>query len=207
MRRLALVLLTALGPLALSAAERVVPGTLPSGEVQLPNGRRLTPTGLQAPVASYPFALAVAPGGSRLVVASTGIYDQSLQLLDARTGKLLDAVPVRRSWLGLALSPDGRRAYLSGAKENSIHVFRIENDRFVAEAPLPVTTPGDGEKDALPSGLAISPDGKRLWAARVLADDVVELDLGTGKTVAVVPAGKHPYRPVLSPDGKILAVT
>ncbi len=207
MRHLAFVFLAALGPLSLDAAQRVVPGPLPSGEVQLPNGRRLTPTGLQTPVASYPFALAVAAGGNRLVVASTGMYDQSLQLLDARSGKLLDAFPVRRSWLGLALSPDGRHAYLSGAKENSIHVFRVEKDRFAAEAPLPVTTPGDGKKDALPSGLAVSPDGKRLWAARVLADDVVELDLGTGKIVAVVAAGKHPYRPVLSPDGKMLAVT
>src|SRR5512143_3833787 len=116
MRRLALLAAAALAPSLLLAAERVVPATLPSGEVQLPNGRRLTPTGIQASVASYPFALAVAAGGGRLVVASTGVTDQTLQLLGARTGKLVDAAPVRRSWLGLALSPDGRRVYLAGAK-------------------------------------------------------------------------------------------
>lgn len=207
MRRFAVLLLAALPAFSLAADDRVVPGTLPSGEVQLPNARRLTPTGLQAPVASYPFALAVAAGGARLVVASTGSYDQSLQLLDAKTGKRLDSVPVRRSWLGLALSPDGRHAYLAGANEKKIHVFRIENDKFAAEAPLSVTTPEDGKKDALPSGLAVSPDGKRLWAARVLADDVLEIDLETKKVVAAVPVGTHPYRPVFSPDGRTLAVT
>jgi YVTN family beta-propeller protein len=207
MQRTSVLLLAALTALPLSAADRVVPGALPSGEVQLPNARRLTPTGLQTPVSSYPFALAVASGGTRLVVASTGSYDQKLQLLDAKTGKPLDSVPVRRSWLGLAVSTDGRRAYLSGAKEKAIHVFRIENDRLVAEPDVLVTTPEDGKKDALPSGLAVSPDGKRLWAARVLADDVVEIDLDSKKVVAAVPVGKHPYRPVLSPDGRTLAVT
>jgi YVTN family beta-propeller protein len=207
MNGFAAISLVALASSVLSAAERVVPATLPSGEVQLPNGRKLTPTGVQAPVASYPFALAVAAGGNRLVVASTGSYDQTLQLLDAKTGKLLDAAPVKRSWLGLALSPDGRRAYLAGAKEKKVHVFRIENDKLVPEAAIPVTTPEDGAKDALPAGLAVSPDGKHLWAARVLADDVVQVDLETKKVVAVVAVGRHPYRPVFSPDGRALAVT
>ena len=207
MRRLSFLAAAALAPSLLLAAERVVPATLPSGEVQLPNGRMLTPTGIQAPVAPYPFALAVAAGGDRLVVASTGVTDQSLQLLDARTGNLVDAVPVRRSWLGLALSPDGRRAYLAGAKEKKVHVFRIENDKLVAEPAIPVTTPEDGRKDALPSGLAVSPDGKQLWAARVLADDVVRIDLETKKVTGRVPVGRHPYRPVFSPDGRWLAVT
>ncbi len=186
---------------------RVVPGPLPGGEFQLPSGRKLTPTGLQVPVAPYPFALALVPGGKRLVVASTGASDQALQLLDARTGKLLHAVSVPRSWLGLALSPDGKRVYLSGAKQKQVHVFRIDGDRFAAEPAIPVTTPDDGGKDALPSGLAVSADGRSLWVARIRADDVVRIDLGTLKAVARVPVGRHPYRPVLSPDGKTLAVT
>lgn len=191
----------------LGAESRVVPGPLPGGEIQLPSGRKLTPTGLQVPVAPYPFALALVPGGKRLVVASTGASDQALQLLDARTGKLLHAVSVPRSWLGLALSPDGKRVYLSGAKQKKVHVFRIDGDRFAAEPAIPVTTPDDAGKDALPSGLAVSADGRSLWVTRIRADDVVRIDLGTLKAVARVPVGRHPYRPVLSPDGKTLAVT
>ena len=190
-----------------AAESRVVPGPSSGGEIQLPNGRRLTPTGVQAPVAPYPFALAVAPGGKRLVVASTGASDQGLQLLDARTGRLLNAVSVPRSWLGLALSPDGARAYLAGAKEKKVHVFRIEKDRFEPEPAIPVKTAADGGRDALPSGLAVSPDGKFLWAARILADDVVKIDLEAKTPVAKIAVGTHPYRPVFSPDGKTLAVT
>src|SRR5512135_1070972 len=100
MQRLAVALLLACPRVPLAAESPVLPGTLPSGAVQLPNGRLLTPTGRQVSVASDPFAMALSPDGGRLVVASTGATDQSLQLLDARAGTLLHAVPVRRSWLG-----------------------------------------------------------------------------------------------------------
>ncbi|MCM3876778.1 MAG: hypothetical protein NEA02_10205, partial [Thermoanaerobaculia bacterium] len=61
MRRI--VRLPALVTLALAAsapaAERLVPGKLPTGEMLLPNGRLLTPTGTHTEVAPYPFALAL----------------------------------------------------------------------------------------------------------------------------------------------------
>jgi YVTN family beta-propeller protein len=203
----AALLVFSVSSLGAFASDLTVPGPVPGGGIRLPNGRTLTPTGLQAPVAPYPFALSVVPGGKRLVVASTGASDQALQLLDARTGALLQAVPVRRSWLGLALSPDGARVYLAGAKEKKVHVFRIDGDRFAAEPAIPVTTADDGREDALPSGLAVSADGRSLWVARIRADDVVRIDLGTLRVAARIPVGRHPYRPVLSPDGRTLAVT
>jgi YVTN family beta-propeller protein len=43
--------------------------------------------------------------------------------------------------------------------------------------------------------------------ARIRLDDVLRIDLATGKVAARVRVGRHPYRPVLSPDGTTLAVT
>ena len=184
-----------------------MPSRLPSGEIQLPNGRLLTPTGAQTEVSPYPFALTLTPDGTRVVVACTGADDQSLHLLDAASGKLLFKQPLPHSWLGLALSPDGARAYVAGAKGKNVLVYRLERDRFLAEEPISLKRKEDGPKlDATPGGLAISPDGSALWVARILANDVVKVDLATKKIVATVPAGAHPYRPVLSSDGKILAL-
>ena len=184
-----------------------MPSRLPSGEIQLPNGRLLTPTGAQTEVSPYPFALALTPDGTRVVVACTGADDQSLHLLDAASGKLLFKQPLPHSWLGLALSPDGARAYVAGAKGKNVLVYRLERDRFLAEESISLKREEDGPKlDATPGGLAISPDGAALWVARILANDVVKVDLATKKIVATVPAGAHPYRPVFSSDGKILAL-
>jgi len=200
------LLVVSVSSLLAVASDLAVPGPIPGGGIQLPNGRKLTPTGLQAPVAPYPFALALVPDGKRVVVASTGASDQALQLLDAKSGALLHAVSVPRSWLGLALSPDGSRAYLSGAKSWKIHVFRIDGDRFVAEPAISVKTPDDASVTAIPSGLTVSADGRSLWVARIRLDDLLRIDLATGAVAARLPVGRHPYRPMLSPDGKTLAV-
>ncbi len=173
----------------------------------LPNGRLLTPSGTQTEVAPYPFALALTPDGRRVVVACTGADEQSLHLLDAATGKMLAKEPVKKSWLGLAVAPDGSRVYVAGAGGKNILVYRLESDRFVAEEPIALRKGDEPAKlDATPSGLAVSPDGRSLWAARILLNDVVRIDLASRTIASSVSVGIHPYRPVLSPDGKLLAV-
>jgi DNA-binding beta-propeller fold protein YncE len=194
-------------PAAPPAARVVLPGPLPGGEIQLPNGRLLTPTGAQTPVLAYPFALAAAPDGKRLVVASTGATDQALQLIDAADGRLLASAPVKKSWLGLALSPDGKTAYLSGANSNAVHLYAVSETGIAEAGSIPVTTQGDGKREPFPSGLAVSADGGTLWVARVLADDLLRIDLTTKGVTAVLPIGPRPYRPVVSPDGRLVAVS
>ena len=151
---LAVPLVLVLAP-PLSAAERSVPGKLPTGEMLLPNGRLLTPAGTQTEVAPYPFALALTPDGRRVVVACMGADDQSLHLLDAATGKTLAKEPVKKSWLGLAVAPDGSRVYVAGAGGKNVLVYRLENDHFVAEDPISLRKGDEPAKlDATPSGLA-----------------------------------------------------
>src|SRR5450759_1353888 len=190
------------------AAERLAPGKLPTGEMLLPSGRLLTPAGTQTEVGPYPFALALTPDGRRVVVACMGADDQSLHLLDAATGKTLVKEPVKKSWLGLAVAPDGKRVYVAGAGGKNVLVYRLESDRFVVEEPIALRAAGEpAGLDATPSGLAVSANGRKLWAARILLNDVVKIDLASRAVAAPVPVGIHPYRPVLSPDGRLLAVS
>jgi len=189
-----------------AASDRVVPGQRATGEIVLPNGRLLTPTGAQTAVLSSPFALALTPDGRRLVVASTGPAEQALQVLDARDGRLLSSTPVEKAWLGLAIAPDGRTVYMSGANSHRIVTFRLEGDRLTRDADLPVAQAGEKNAGVLPAGIALSPDGKSLWVARIQSDDLVSIDLATRAVTRIVAVGRHPYRPVFSPDGKTLAV-
>lgn len=61
-----------------------------------------------------PFGLALSPDASRLFVAESGI--NAVGVLDARTGAVLGHVPAGWYPARVAVSPDGRRLYVSNAK-------------------------------------------------------------------------------------------
>jgi YVTN family beta-propeller protein len=113
---------------------------------------------------------------------------------------------VKKSWLGLALGPGGKTAFLSGANSNSVLLVTVSAETLVEAGSIPVTTPSDGKRDPIPAGIALSSDGATLWVARVMADDLLRIDVSTKVVTASIPAGPRPYRPVLSPDGRLIAV-
>src|SRR5947208_2908453 len=55
----------------------------------------------------------------------------------------------------------------------------------------------------LPAGLAVSPDGSRLYVAENLADSLAVLDAGDGKVLQRLPAGRFPYGVTAAADGTV----
>ena len=56
------------------------------------------------------------------------------------------------------------------------------------------------------TGLDISPDGQRLYAALGILNTVAVIDARSDKLITVVPVGLAPYRVVAGPNGKTLYV-
>jgi YVTN family beta-propeller protein len=102
------------------------------------------------------------------------------------------------SFTGLVFSPDGRRIYLSNVN-GSIKVFTVSRDGSVAPShslPLPPAN-APRRKAEIPSGLALTPDGSRLYVCGNLSNRLLELDTATGKTVRTFDVGAAPYDVVL----------
>jgi len=55
----------------------------PSGETVLPNGRLITPEGVQVTVEPHPYGMALSPDGNLLVTANTGTWPFSLSIISA----------------------------------------------------------------------------------------------------------------------------
>ena len=55
----------------------------PRGETVLPNGRLITPLGVQVKVAPHPYGLALSPDGKTLVTVNSGTKPFSISILDA----------------------------------------------------------------------------------------------------------------------------
>src|SRR3954447_14786414 len=85
----------------------------------LPTGLHLDPAGQSFDLGSLPLAMALSPGGDRLAVLLSGWREQGLQVVDSRTGQVLQTLPQKAAFLGLAFAADGG-LYASGGDEDQV---------------------------------------------------------------------------------------
>src|SRR5215510_14102141 len=69
--------------------------------IKLPNGWNLTPVGKSLPLGDLPLNIAVSPTKKLIAVTNNGQSTQSIQLIDARSDKVIDNIEIPKSWLGL----------------------------------------------------------------------------------------------------------
>ncbi len=185
------------------ASAAAVPAAF-AGEARLPTGLRLDPAGTLADLGNFPVNAIVDSSGERLFVLLSGWREQGVQVVDRRTGAVLQTLPQKAAFLGLALAADGKTLYASGGDED--HVARYALDGGEAR-PLPpfvlAEKPEGKEATRYPAGLALSHDGKRLYVAENLSDTVAVLDASTGAVLERVAAGLYPYAIAVAPDGAL----
>ena len=100
---------------------------------------------------------------------------------------------------GLTVSADGATAYVTGGKELLFVVEVATNGTFTFSRDNSLA---DAGKPTNPLGVALTPDGQRAVVARSLANDVVIINLTTGKLEASVSVGICPYGVTISRDGR-----
>jgi DNA-binding beta-propeller fold protein YncE len=213
-------LLAALGLLAQAPAGGQAPVLVSAQAGRLPSGQIVTPAGTQVDLPGMrPHVLAMSPDGKLLVTSGR---THEIVVIDPASGAIRQRVPLpaeppqvsepqapstnilapdekgQVSYTGLVFSPDGRRIYLSNVN-GSIKVFGVGPEGtvqgLVAWALPPAGAPR--RKEEIPSGLAVSPDGKRLYVALNLSNRLAELDTANGQILRLVDVGVAPFDVVL----------
>ena len=190
-----------------------------AGNLETPVNQFISPAGTQVELPNLrPLALALSPDGRLLVTAG---LTHELLAVDPATGKILQHVSLpsdqtqepsavaaeilspdtkaQISFTGLAFSPDGTRIYLSNVN-GDIKVFAVQPDHKIIPlfsiALPPANAPG--RKEEIPAGIAVSPDGKRLYVALNLSNRLAELDAATGRILRSWNVGVAPFDAVLA---------
>jgi YVTN family beta-propeller protein len=171
----------------------------------LPTGVRLDPEGSLHDIGQFPLNLVVAPGGSRVVLLMSGWRDQGIQVVDGATGAVLQTLHQPAGFIGLVFAPDGRTLFASGGNQDVVYRYdwtsgsaRLRDSLVLAVKPDPTKS---GTR--YPAGLALSPDGRTLYAAENLADSLAVVEVATGEVTQRLPAGRYPYGVVVAPDGTV----
>ena len=127
--------------------------------------------------------------------------------LDAAT---LTGLDTRADLTDVALTPDGRHLYAS-SRDRRIFRFEVADDGTFTQVTPPVSSGGSTTKF---SSLAISADGKSLYAAAELgsAGTLFQYTIGTDgalapKGTASLPLAQKPSDLAITPDGRSLYVT
>ena len=208
-------------PRPIGEATTALPGAIPGG-FDLPNGWRITPAGKRvADLNDLVLKMVVSPDGKVIVAGHSGYLPHGLTVIDAKTHKVVQEVPLRTTWLGLAWSGDGHTLYVSGGNANG------EKKIAAGLAPIYALSYRNGRLDPKPkaefldetttldktwwSGLLSDPKRGLLWAANrgtsMSPTDVVAFDAQTGALKKRVRGGVSPYELAMTPDGKRLFVS
>lgn len=176
-------------------------GMGPDGVFLLPGGRALTPAGKQIVTRGFPQLATAHPSLPLAYLTNTGFVKRSLQVLDVREGTVVQEVVRDDAFVGHVLAPDAKRLYASGGSNGLVEVYDVASDgKLAAKAQIKV-----GE---YPAGLAISPDGKRLWVAQFMGKfGVAEIDTDTLKVTRVIPLAAGGYMVAFVPGREELYVS
>jgi YVTN family beta-propeller protein len=178
----------------------------------LPTGAALDPVAVAHSAGNFPLAVAVAPGGTRIALLLCGWRQQGVEIIDRKTGAIVQTLPQVAAFLGLAFAPDGETLYASGGNDDSIFVYRWNGsqatlDRKIDLVEKPKPAPKEKPKEPVgtqyPAGMAVSRDGRFLYVAENLADTLAVIDLASREVIQRVRAGRYPYAVVTGAKGEV----
>ncbi|MBM3774321.1 MAG: bifunctional YncE family protein/alkaline phosphatase family protein [Acidobacteria bacterium] len=186
-------------------AERV--GPLPGGGFLLNSGWRLEPAGKQVALDTFPISTAISPDGRYLLALNAGYNPPSISVLEVPGARETGRTPAPDGWLGLAFSPKGDRVYVGGGSQAAVFEFTFAAGKLQPARTFPVVPAEKRTHRDFIGDLALSPDGRLLYAADLYRDSVVVINPQSGVVTERVKTGRRPYRILFHPGGKSFFVT
>jgi YVTN family beta-propeller protein len=196
-----------------------LPHATPDGYA-LPNGWKISPAGRLVNTEDMVLKLITSPDDRVVIASHSGYNPHGLVIADENSEEVLQRIPLKTTWLGMAWSPNGRTLYVSGGNANG------QKRIGPSLAPIYEMTYSGGKLSDKPtgqldevidkskvwwSGLAYHPRKDLLYAANRNTgperSNVVVFDTKTRQIVTRIPVEVNPYELVFTKDGKALFVS
>ncbi|PWS28607.1 hypothetical protein DHW03_01790 [Pedobacter yonginense] len=183
------------------------PGKIESTkQILLPNGWKLSPSGRSIALGDLPLNMQASSSGKFIAVTNNGQSTQSLQLVDAKTEKILDEKKLSKSWYGLAFSKDEKHIYVSGGNDNTILNFSIRDHKLAESDTIKL---GDAwpKNKISPAGISVNKANTLLFTVTKEDSSLYIIDPSLKKIKKKIQLPAVAYSCVLSPDESKLYVS
>jgi YVTN family beta-propeller protein len=187
-----------------------------AGKTVLPNGRYITPRGRQIETAPHPYGLILSPDrgdgtGQTAITANSGTAPFSISMLrnvfsaspsvrQIPEGTRTQAGVLEACFMGLAVSPDNKVVYVAGGQTNKIFMFDLATGDAAGSINCAVKTATHDYRHGYIGDMALTRDGKTLFALDQIGFRLMIIDMATKKILHNIPTGRYPFGITLSPD-------
>ncbi len=125
-------------------------------------------------------------------VANYGDADGTVSVIDSATNSVVTTVEVGTNPLGVAVSPDGDRVYVTHQRvAGTVTILDAASNDVVGSVAV-----GAG-----PSGVSVKLPGTKVYVVNRDDKTVSVLDVATGLVIATIPVGNNPLGVAVSPAG------
>jgi uncharacterized protein (TIGR03437 family) len=121
----------------------------------------------------------------------------SVSVIDTSNNTVVATLAAQDTPWGVAIGPDGTRAYVTNSQSSSVSVIDTSSTSLVANVVV-----GNG-----PTGVAVTPDGTRAYIANSNASTVSVIDTSLNAVAATISVANNPSGVAITPDGKRAYVT
>jgi YVTN family beta-propeller protein len=149
-----------------------------------------------------------AGNGQHMFVTSMGA--KQVNMIDLKTLEYMAEIPVGGVPRPLAVSRDEKTLYVALSGFHGFVIADIPTRQVVRKVEFPALPAGTDLGPLLNTathGLALTPDGKELWAASLATGNVYVYDVASGNVFPKIPVGQLPNWIAFSPDGKYACVS
>jgi YVTN family beta-propeller protein len=175
--------------IVIDTATQQVKNTIPVK--QCPCGVAITPDGTQAYVWTREQTDYVRKDRGDMPFILQRRYDDII-VIDIATQQVISTIPVGKLPEDVAITLDGRRAYVANGGSDNVSVIDTVTQKVLATILV-------GRN---PNGVAITLDGRRAYVANGGSNNVSVIDTATQRVLATIPVRSYPNDIAVTPDGK-----